>query len=152
MTVQNESVNDVPSFKELKGPLIVQWLDVPGQPKTKVYLSERGIPLLCQTPGTFGNPIVTLENYEKWYGPYILHHNGLVEAADPGDLSDINTRLGGGLIGDHNFHPRLLNELAKHIGGEADWRAIEMAGGRWVSEQLDGRLPGLPNFDPPYSG
>lgn len=153
MTFQKEGPSSVPNGNNpIQEQLIIQWLNLPGQPKTKVYVSDRGIPLLCQEPSTFGKPIVTLENYEKWYGLYILHPNGRVEGADPGALGLIDHRLGGCLFGDHNFHPRLINEFANDIGGTADWRAVEMAGGRWVSEQLDGSLPGMPNFDIPYKG
>lgn len=154
---QNESTTTVPGrdkSEKLDGNThhIIQWLTLPGQIKTKVYVSDRGIPLLCQTPSSFGKPIVTMENYEKWYGLQILYPNGRVDNADPGMLDDICTRVGHYLMGDHNYHPRLLNELAKQLGGEADWRAVEMTGGRWVSEQMNGELPGLPNFDIPYKG
>ena len=116
-----------------------------------IYHSDRNIPLLCQERDSFGRPIVTMENYCKWYGVQVLHPDGRVENVPHDDLSAIADRLGACLMGDHNFHPRLLNEYAKQIGGIADWRAIEMTGGRWVSEQMDGNLPGLPNFDVPGS-
>lgn len=154
MDIQQESATQVPGrTKENRSgePHIIQWLTVDGQPKTKVHVSDRGIPLLCQSPSSFGKPIVTMENYCKWYGIIILHPDGRVENADPGDLDEICTRVGHHLMGDHNFHPRLLSELAKQIGGTADWRAMEMAGGRWVSEQMDGDLPNHPNFDAPRS-
>jgi hypothetical protein len=149
--IQPEAPTEVPGRNKESDPHIIQWVSVPGQPKTKVYVSQRGIPLLCQSPSTFGKPIVTMENYCKWYGVQVLHPDGRVEGADHDDLSRIADRLGHCLMGDHNYHPRLLNEYAKQIGGTADWRAIEMAGGRWVSEILDGDLPGLPNFDVPGS-
>lgn len=153
-TIQPESVTKVPGRDKGKNLnddsfQIIQWLTLPGQPKTKVYLSYRGIPLLCQEPSTFGKPIVTMENYCKWYSVEILYPDGRVESADPGLLDDIERRVGSCLMGDHNFHPRLLNELAQEIDGEADYRAIEMAGGRWVNEQMDGELEGFANFDIP---
>lgn len=132
-------------------PHIIQWLTVAGQPKTKSYVSHRGMLLLCQSPDTtFKKPIVTMENYVKWYGVYILHPDGRVESVDPGVLGQMADRCGGIVMGDHNYHPRLLNELAKEIGGKVCWRSLEMAGGRWVSEIMDGELPGFPNFDIPY--
>lgn len=154
MDLQQESTTQVPGRSKGKNPNnaefhVIQWLTLPGQPKTKVYLSSRGIPLLCQTPSSFGKPIVTMENYCKWYGIDILHPDGRVESADPGLLDEICDEVGHYLMGDHNYHPRLLNELAKKIGGTADYRAIEATGGRWVSEQMDGVLPGMPNFDAP---
>lgn len=154
MTIQNESVTKVPGRDKGKNPTdadfhIIQWVSLPGQPKTKVYLSWRGIPLLCQSPSTFGKPIVTLENYCKWYGLEILHPDGRVESVDPGILDECCDRVEGVLMGDHNYHPRLINEVAKHIGGIACHRAVEMAGGRWVAEIMDGELPGFPNFDIP---
>lgn len=153
---QTESVTQVPGRVKGKNPNdvtahIIQWLTVPGEPKTKVYLSDRGIPLLCQSPSTFDKPIVTMENYCKWYGVQILFPDGRVENVDPGVYDEICDRLNACLVGDHNYHPRLLNEIAKLIGGVADDRAIEMTAGRWVCEQLDGKLPGMPNVDIPYS-
>lgn len=154
MSSVNEAVTKVPGRDKGKNPTddsfhVIQWLTVPGEPKTKVYLSSRGIPLLCQTPSSFGKPIVTMENYCKWYGVYILHPDGRVESADHDLLSEICDEVNYCLMGDHNYHPRLLNELAKKIGGTADYRAIEATGGRWVSEQMDGELPLMPNFDIP---
>lgn len=150
--IQTESVTEIPGRVKGKTPNnydshVIQWLTLPGQPKTKVYLSGRGIPLLCQSPSSF--PIVTLENYCKWYGLEILHPDGRVESVDPDIISECCDRVNFILTVDHNFHPRLINEVAKLIGGEADWRAIEMAGGRWVSEIMDGELKGFANFNIP---
>lgn len=132
-------------------PHIIQWLTVPGQPKTKLYRSYRGMLLLCQSPSTFGKPIVTMENYVKWYGIQILHPDGRVESADPGLLNELADRCDGTVMGDHNYHPRLLNELAKEIGGEVCWRSLEMTAGRWVAEIMDGEMEGFPNIDIPRS-
>lgn len=150
--IQTESITGVPERVGGKNPNnydshIIQWLTLPDQPKTKVYLSERGIPLLCQSPSSFGKPIVTLENYCKWYGLVILYPDGRVKHVDPEIISECCDKVDFILTADHNFHPRLINEVAKLIGGEADWRAIEMAGGRWVSEIMAGELKGFANFN-----
>ena len=135
------------SLVEPHEPHLIKWLTVAGEPVTKVYRSERGMPSLCQSPSEFGKPIVTLENYCKWYGVYILHPDGRVEGVDPGLLNELAEKVGHCLMGDHNYHPRLLNELAKHISGQADHRAVEVAAGRWWYEILDGRIEGQPSID-----
>lgn len=104
------------------------------------YVSYRGTPLLAQEPDQYNRPIVTMENYCKWYSVEILHPDGKVESADVGKLEEIQERLGMCLIIDHCYHPRLLNELAKEIGGLADDLAIEMTTGRWVLECMNGKL------------
>lgn len=139
-----EGVSSVPGTRTKEQPHIIEWHTVPGKPKTKVYVSSRGIPLLCQSPSGIGKPIVTMENYCKWYGIDILHPDGSVTHGCPDLMDKIDREFGHKLMGDHNYHPRLLEELAKRIGGIVDWRAVEMAGGRWVSEIMDGELPGLP--------
>lgn len=130
-------------------PYVLKWPDFDGCPATKLYVSDRNLPLLCQEPDTFGRPTVTLENYCKWYGIFVLYPDGRVESIDHGLIGEVADRIGGSVMGDHNFHPRLLNELAKELKGIACYRSIEVAGGRWVNEIMDGELEGFPNFDIP---
>lgn len=117
-----------------KGPIV--------QTDATKYVSERDILLFCQEPNTYGKPTVTMEDYMKWYGVHILHSDGRVESVSPDLLSEIDDKLGGGLMGDHNYHPHLLRGIAKHIGGVVDYRAEEAVTGRWVNEILDGKMGG----------
>lgn len=104
------------------------------------YVSYRGIPLLCQDRGK--TPIVTMENYVKWYGVQILQPNGVVETVDCDIMSDIEREFPKyPLRGDHNFHPFLLKRIAERIGGTVCWRAHEMTAGRWLHEIMDCEQP-----------
>ncbi len=120
---------------------------VPAGVKPGPYLSERNIPLFTQEVDAFKRPIVTMENYCKWYGVYILHPDGSVEGVDPGLMADIQSQDNGCLFGDHNYHPRLLNKLAKRINGAVDSIALEVVTGRWVAEIMDGDLGLHGNID-----
>jgi len=75
-------------------------------------------------------PIITLENYEKWYNVYVVFPGDIVEAI-PGDL--VAEACGNdGLHIDHDYHPQLLHNLAKIYCGQVDHLALEVAAGRWV--------------------
>lgn len=74
----------------------------------------------------------------KWYGIQVLHPSGKVESVDCDMLSDIEREFPAHpLRGDHNFHPFLLKQVAKRLGGTVDWRAHEMTAGRWLNEIMD---------------
>ena len=98
------------------------------------YETKRGMMLLCQTPST--KPILTAENYGKWYDLYVLFPDGTVEGLhDLGiDTYDVpNLKIGCPRI-DHNYHPELFCKLA----GDNDWYvddvSMEVAAGRWALE------------------
>lgn len=104
------------------------------------YVSYRDIPLLCQDPDEHGRPTVTMENYCKWYGVFILHADGSVTQVPIEDIVEILDKAEGILMIDHCYHPQLLHEIAKKIGGVADSLSLEVTAGRWVIEIMDGKL------------
>lgn len=113
------------------------------------YVSHRGIPLLAQEVDPEGRPIVTMENYCKWYSVYALHPDGRVESIDPDDvLRKVEKRVGGCLMGDHNYHPTLLTEVAKELGWVVDPKALEMVTHRWAVEIEDEDDSKYPNAYP----
>lgn len=93
-----------------------------------MYKSERGFPLLCQQ--AIGVPVVTLENYEKWYHIYVIQPNGIVEIVDPGLVVELASKET--LLIDHEFHPKLLLLIAQKIGGSVHPVSLEVAAGRWI--------------------
>lgn len=100
------------------------------------YFSERGHPLLfvgepCSVP------VITAENYTKWYNLYIVMPDGSVQQVESGDILEIDDRKVGCLWVDHHFHPRLFYRLAEKLGGTIDERAVEVAAGRWMIERED---------------
>lgn len=99
------------------------------------FQSSRKIPLICQTVGAV--PIITMENWPKWYGVEILHPDGKVEDVDPDLLDELCGNLG--LMGDHNYHPKLLEMVANNLGGVVDQVSLCVAAGRWKVEIDDER-------------
>ena len=102
--------------------------------KTGPYESKRGIMLLCQTPSD--KPILTAENYTKWYDLFVLFPDGSVKGLnDLGiDLFEVEGMVCGCPHRDDNFHPEIWRRLCK----EQDWyiceMAMEVAAGRWAVE------------------
>ncbi len=75
-------------------------------------------------------PVVTLENYEKWYSVYVVMPCGYVKKVPV----DVMTACMGddAYYRDHCFHPELLRRIAKHYNGEVHQTALEVATGRWA--------------------
>lgn len=93
------------------------------------YITDRGFPLLWM--GKSDEPVVTLENYEKWYSVYVVFPDNTIEKVDAGLLGELSD---GEFWFDHYFHPELLRRVAKYYKGFADNMAIEAATGRWCLE------------------
>lgn len=89
-------------------------------PKAKeeyqLYFSERGLPLLY-VDKPLDIPVVTLENYTKWYNIYVIAPDGTVTRADQDALLDLGNKYPDAMWHDHYFHPRLLYRYAALIGG-----------------------------------
>lgn len=107
-------------------------------------VSERGNVLVEQR--VLDIPLVTVENYEKWYSLYIIQPSGDVEKVDVGLISELSDKSGKCLWIDHAYHPHLLLLIAEHIKGEVPATSLEMVAGRWVLERglhddIDYHLP-----------
>lgn len=101
------------------------------------YLSKRNLPLLyVGPPGKV--PIVTLENYTKWYDIYLVMPDGSVQTVDSHLILEVvdeeTSKDHPCLWGDHLYHPVLIEKLAKKLGAQYDERAQEVAAGRWYYE------------------
>lgn len=97
-------------------------------PNNHMLLWNR-LPLEC--------PVVTLENYEKWYEIFIVTPNGQVEAVPVETIRAVMDKYHDTHWVDHCYHPRLLYRLAKHLGGCVDPIAVEVAIGRWLIQRTD---------------
>ncbi len=106
---------------------------------TVTHLSGRGEPLLWQ--GQCVVPVITLENYEKWYHIYVVHPDGTVEPVPSSLLTKIVDDGHGILWQDHFFHPELLLLVAQHYKGEAHTTAVEIAAGRWMLNDTSVSVP-----------
>lgn len=106
--------------------------------KSGPYESPRGIMLLDQTPSD--KPILTGENYDKWYDLYLLHPDGTVEGVTKAyDMDDCKYETGCTRI-DHFYHPEIFNKMCGKHGWWIGQVAIEVAAGRWAinyHEQFD---------------
>lgn len=100
---------------------------------TQTYLSERGWPLLyVRKPVDV--PVVTLENYTKWYEIYLVNPDGGVEKLKSGIILEVCDKWPDARWVDHLYHPRLLYRVAEYLGASVCERAVEVAAGRWIME------------------
>jgi len=98
-----------------------------------VYLSWRNLPLLY-VGKPLNKPVLTLENYTKWYRVQLVMPDGLVIDVPSGKILAANDKIPIHGWMDHLYHPKLLIQLAKDLDAWIDERAIEVAGGRWLRE------------------
>lgn len=97
------------------------------------YYSSRGKPLLyCRAPSD--EPVLTLENYTKWYEMWLVMPDGTVQEVPVDLLSETMTIYSEALWIDHLFSPRLLYRVAQQMGYYVDERALEVSLGRWIME------------------
>lgn len=116
-------------------------------PEIRTYLSKRGFPLLFVQP-PLDVPVLTAENYDKWYELYLVQPDGSVTQVDSTAVLDVADKHPDARWVDHLYHPRLLYRLAKHLGAELDERLLEVATGRWIFESEDGQFPAELFSDP----
>ena len=99
------------------------------QMKDRIYLSNRGFPLLAQVP--MDKPIVCLENYVKWYSVQLLGPQGNVQEIPQSLLESVGA-YDRAWIQDHCYHPKLLHALAHELDAYVDILSLEATTGRWV--------------------
>jgi hypothetical protein len=96
------------------------------------HFSERGHALVwAKTP--LDIPILTVENYLKWYELYLIQPDGSIttipfEELEPYEKDD------GPVMGDHVFNPRVVQRMAHAQDYHLDTQAFEMLIGRWELE------------------
>jgi hypothetical protein len=101
----------------------------------RVYHSNRGFPLLYMGL-PLEVPVVTMENYTKWYRIYMVMPDGSVEDVSA-LIDEVMAQYPDAMMSDHCYHPRLLYRLAEMNKACVDERAIEVAAGRWVIEATE---------------
>mgnify|MGYP001567987992 CR=1 FL=1 len=105
----------------------------PPPPEYQLHFSERGIPLV-NCSGSRTRPVITVENYCKWYGLYLIHVDGRVESIDSEIMDEIYAKDPVAIRGDHNFHPRLLYRLEEHLKASLCSQSLQMVIGRFMLE------------------
>lgn len=99
------------------------------------HTSARNLPLVAQTPGDV--PVLTVENYCKWYTLHLLHPDGRVEPVSYGVLEGFCDGEEQTPYVDHVPNPVLVERLCAAMGWELDEQSHEMMIGRWIMEGLD---------------
>lgn len=112
------------------------------------YKSERGIALFCD--GVADVPLITVENYMKWYSIYAIYPDGHVATVDTTMREDneFERIFGESAYGDHVFNPWFVLYIAWLRGIEVCGSALEAIIGRWIMDH-DNFPHALPeDFDP----
>lgn len=104
--------------------------------KPQLYLTSHGHSLLYVSE-PLDVPVLTLENYTKWYNIYLVQPNGDVVEVDSGIILEVTAKYPDARWVDHLYHPRLLYRVAEHLGAAMCERSIEVAAGRWVIESYE---------------
>lgn len=94
--------------------------------------SARG-ELLTYTGSGHTVPVVCLELCDKWYGVHIVNPDNTVETVRVDLIMGILDTTPAYWI-DHRYHPQLLVEVARKIGGIVCPLTIELAIARWIIE------------------
>ena len=97
-----------------------------------MFKSDRGKPLICQEKGT--KPIITVENYIKWYHIFVIWPDGNVTKASFDIIEQINNHSTKTLICDHLFHPLLIEKYAEITDSLVDEVSLATITGRWMFE------------------
>ena len=106
--------------------------------RTKIYYSDRDLPLVATHSTSIHpcKPILTVENYSKWYSFYLIMPDGsVIKCPRPYDLAgEFTAKTRESAYRDHSFNPNFYNYLAHHRGYNACDQTEEMIVGRWVTE------------------
>jgi hypothetical protein len=103
------------------------------------HISNRGLPLVysgmpCDVP------VITVENYMKWYELHLVNPDYSVTVFDhiAYHYHELSREFSGvTLVGDHMWNPSYVMELAIRTGYILCNESIEMITGRWVRDHLD---------------
>ena len=98
----------------------------------KVYMSHRAIPLVYMEDPLDDFDVLTVENYQKWYGLHLVQPSGkIIEIPFPMDAIDCEGDIP---FYDHVPNPRVVERFAKRMKHVVDDQALEMISGRWLAE------------------
>ena len=100
------------------------------------WYSDRGIELIG---GPMATPQITVENYLKWYSPYVIFPDGRVAPLgstpeEEAAMSDVERNMTESAYGDHVFNPKFIHAVAVRLKYYVQSEAMEMIIGRWEIE------------------
>lgn len=101
------------------------------------FFSDRELPLVFYWQGDYRPdvPMLTVENYCKWYDVYLVHSDGRVEKVDVE-------------MWDHRVPPHEVKRLSSLY--EWDEQSLEMIVGRFWQEHFDRSFENIFNYEAEY--
>jgi hypothetical protein len=98
-----------------------------------ITLSDRNIPLVYQFNKSISEPVLTVENYPKWYNLYLVNPDRSVIKVEFDALQDF-TPKNESSYEDHVPNPHAVTKYAVKLGYDLDEQSYEMMVGRWIIE------------------
>jgi len=98
-----------------------------------IVLSDRNIPLVYQFNEDISEPVLTVENYTKWYNLYLVNHDRSVNKVEFDALHDFTPKDESPYC-DHVPNPKAVRTYANIKNFYLDEQSYEMMVGRWVIE------------------
>ena len=103
------------------------------------HVSSRGIPLVYSGMPC-DRPVITVENYLKWYALYLVNPDYSVTVFDHYEQFYVQIDkefMRTTLVGDHCWNPSYILELEKRTGYILCNESVAMITGRWIRDHLD---------------
>jgi hypothetical protein len=97
----------------------------------RIILSDRNIPLVYQFNEDISEPVLTVENYTKWYDLYLVNHDRSVNKVGFDALHNF-TPKDESPYSDHVPNPKAVKCYADKYSYHLDEQSFEMMTGRWV--------------------
>lgn len=114
--------------------------------KQQEFTSNRNIKLITQEVND--KPMLTVENYMKWYDIFVIQINGeVVPVNEITYLKDIEDHAGRTWY-DHCPTPAYFHEVSKRIGAEYDNETFSAVCVRFVEDILDDDWTKLADYMP----
>lgn len=79
-------------------------------------------------------PVITVENYIKWYEPWLVLPDGSIRKVTFEEMEPHAVALDTFAMGDHVFNPAVIARMAQENGWLVDTNAMDMIVGRWIQE------------------
>lgn len=99
-------------------------------PPYKMWQSTRGIPLVYTGDPSPYRPILTIENYPKWYTLFAITTESEVKEVTFDEISFGDEPT----FTDHCFNPAAVDALVREKNYEIDETSFELIVGRWMIE------------------
>lgn len=98
------------------------------------FRSDRDIPLITQDVGS--KPMLTVENYIKWYELYVITPDGEVKDVYETSSEEIRNLIIDGWR-DHCIDPQIFHKVATKLGATYDIATFESVCRRYQTDYLN---------------